>query len=63
MTEPNNAELSVRQFDGKLCEFNCPFVKIVKDGVGFCLLFRCALRYTETGNNDLCYRCEECRWL
>ncbi len=43
-----------------LCSFHCPFVKIVDSDKGFCLLFRCVLKYIDTGNNEMCYRSPEC---
>ena len=57
-------ELSVRRFGGNgevLCSFDCPFNSIVDDNTGFCSIFKRKLTYHETGNNDLCYRCEECK--
>lgn len=56
-------EASVRQFIGNgdvLCSFHCPFVKSVNSSSCFCLLFKKKLRYINTGNNELCYRCDEC---
>jgi len=60
----SNDELSVRRFWGNgdvLCNFKCPFCKVVDSTTAFCLLYRKALNYEETGNNDLCDRCSECR--
>ena len=57
-------EKSVRRFAGNgdvLCDFNCPFNKIVDDATGFCLLYRRRLSYVDTGNNEICDRCQECR--
>ena len=58
-----NEELSVRKFTGNgdvLCSFHCPFVKSVDNNSCFCLLFKKSLRYIDTGNNEICDRCEEC---
>ena len=67
MNDLNKDELSCRRFDGNgnvLCGINtnyrCPFVRIVDRNTAFCLLFRCKIHYVETGNNDLCYRCDGC---
>jgi len=62
---PNKDELEVRQTFGNgdpepLCSFGCPFVKTVDDTTCFCLLYRKKLTYIDTGNNELCDRCEEC---
>ena len=60
-------ELSVRKFAGNgdvLCDIGCqgcPFNNIIGETQGFCLLYKKILRYYETGNNDLCYRCNECK--
>lgn len=59
----NKDELSVRRFCGNgnvLCSFECPFCKVVDNETAFCCLYRKILRYEETGNNDICERCEEC---
>ena len=58
----NEDELSVRRFNGNvLCDFSCPFCKVVDSNTAFCFLFRKKLCYEETGNNDLCHRCNECK--
>jgi hypothetical protein len=59
----NDDELSVRRFWGKddvLCSFKCPFCKVVDNNTAFCLLYRMKLNYVETGNNDICNRCQIC---
>jgi len=44
-----------------LCNLgHCPFVKVTGETTGYCKLFMKALRYYDTGNNELCYRCAEC---
>jgi len=59
--------LKVRKFAGNgdvLCALGyhpCPFVHITGKDKGFCSLFNKPLTYMETGNNDLCDRCEECK--
>jgi len=40
---------------------NAPFVKVVDKTTAFCLLYRKVLNYEETGNNDICNRCNDCR--
>lgn len=60
---PTDEELSVRRFDGNedvLCDFKCPFVHVIEDGLAYCSLFKKRLNYYETGNNDICKRCGEC---
>ena len=64
--KPTQEEFSVRRFAGNgdvLCDIGydgCPFVNIVGSDSGFCQLYRKKLSYVETGNNDICRRCEEC---
>lgn len=59
-------QLDARRFAGNknvLCNIGnkgCPFVKITGDTSGFCLLYNVNLTYCETGNNDICDRCNEC---
>jgi hypothetical protein len=64
---PTREELDARRTcgnDNVLCDIGysgCPFVKINGTTSGFCLLYRKSLVYVETGNNDLCTRCLECK--
>lgn len=61
--KPNADELSVRQVWGNeevLCSFNCPFVSVVDSQTAFCSLFKRKLVYYDTGNGEICNRCEEC---
>jgi len=63
LPSPHPEELSVRRFSGngmRLCAFRCPHQHTVEDGLAYCSLFKRRLNYYETGNNDICERCEEC---
>lgn len=64
--DKRSIKTDVRRFGGNfdtLCEIGakgCPFVKITSDSSAFCSKYNEVLKYIETGNNDLCYRCKAC---
>lgn len=57
-----------RQFWGlgdALCSFSCPHCNSTNcnrtNSVDcYCVLYKKKLKYEDTGNNEFCYRCEEC---
>lgn len=59
-------QLQARRFGGNgdvLCNIGragCAFVKVQGSDSAFCLLYQRALSYVETGNNDICRRCDDC---
>jgi len=59
-------QLQARRFGGNgdvLCDIGrsgCAFVRIQGSDKAFCLLYNMSLSYVETGNNDICKRCDNC---
>ena len=59
--------LNSRCFAGNnnvLCDIGndgCPFVRIYRHIKGYCLLYKVSLNYYDTGNNQICHRCNECK--
>ena len=59
-------QLQARRFGGNgdvLCDIGrsgCAFVRVQGSDKAFCLLYNNSLSYVETGNNDICSRCDNC---